>query len=293
MNLRNNLEFALFAAFSKFFSTFGIDRAKYFAPVLASFFFYCIPLRKGVVRSNLKTAFPGLTRKELERLAYKNYKSFAATVIEIMCIPSLSEEKLQQKIRCNRIDLINQKFREHNSVILLTGHFGNWELGAMVVGVQAEFPLSVLVKTQRNKTFSNWMNKARQKFGNSTIVLKKGYGVREIFKVLKSGGGVGIVGDQRGKRESIRVKFFGKETPLYSGSAAIALKTKAPTFILLAARQPDYNYKFFTEELSFENLPDEKEEAVRELTQRYINIVEDYIKAYPDQWLWMHNIWKF
>jgi KDO2-lipid IV(A) lauroyltransferase len=293
MDLKNKLEFALFQSFSKFFSLFGIDRAKYFASLLAFIFFYLIPLRKGVVLNNLKTAFPDLDKRQIKKLAYKNYKSFAIVVIEIMCIPSLSEEKLQEKIKCDDIDIINEKYKEKNSIILLTGHFGNWELGAMVVGLLADFHLSVLVKTQRNRIFSKWMNKAREKFGNSTIVLKKGYGAREIFKSLKSGGGVGIVGDQRGKRESIRVKFFGKDTPLFSGSAAIALKTRVPTFVLLAARQSDYNYKFFAEELNFDNLPEDKEEAVRELTQRYISVIERYTRQYPEQWLWMHNIWKF
>ena len=131
----------------------------------------------------------------------------------------------------------------------------------------------------------------RMKWNNKIISL--GISIRNIYKELKNKNLVAMVADQRGPSEGLRVKFFGIDTAMYSGPAILAIKTGAPLIYGLTIRQPDFSYKVVLEEISLNNLPDDEEEKVREISQRLASFLEKYIKLYPEQWLWMHKIWKY
>ena len=138
---------------------------------------------------------------------------------------------------------------------------------------------------------ANWLNKLREKFDNYEIPL--GTSVRELYKAIKSKKAIGIVGDQRGKRDGIIVNFFGRKTATFPGTAAIALKLRCPVMVLLCARKKDGQYVGMVQELNFDDLQDSSEPNVIEFNQRYMNILEEAIRKYPEQWFWMHNIWKY
>ena len=291
MGFKNKVEYLIFIGFSRLIGVFGMESAKYFAKFFAFLFFYVIPVRKKVVISNLRKAFPGYPEDKIKKIAFDNYFNFAVTVVEIMCIPSLSKEELQSKFVCKDLNLIKEKYEQGNGLIFLTGHFGNWELGAIWIGSVLNIPIHVLVKKQRNKVFTKWMNRARERFGNKVIYL--GLSVRELYQTIKSGGAVGIVGDQRGKRESIRISFFNQKTAAYSGAAAIALKTRVPVILAMGVRRPDFKYELMIKELAYNDLPDDKNEQIIYFTQKYFSAIQEFVEKYPDQWLWMHKIWKF
>ncbi|MCP5062601.1 MAG: lysophospholipid acyltransferase family protein, partial [Ignavibacteriae bacterium] len=117
--------------------------------------------------------------------------------------------------------------------------------------------------------------------------------VKEIFKALKNNEVVGVVGDQRGPRKGIKVKYFSKDTYTFSGTAAIALKTKSPVLVMLIVRNSIGNYETKIEEIQLEELVGSKEEQIVQFNQKYMSILEKYVKQYPEQWFWMHNIWKY
>ena len=101
------------------------------------------------------------------------------------------------------------------------------------------------------------------------------------------------MGDQRGRRDGVRVNFFGKETFTFHGTAAIALKTNCPVLVMLCARQEDGTYKSEIEEIDYSEIDGTKEEQTQKFNQLYMSILEKTIKKYPDQWFWMHNVWKY
>jgi len=102
-----------------------------------------------------------------------------------------------------------------------------------------------------------------------------------------------MVADQRGPREGVKVKFFNKDVSVYTGPAALALKTKAPILYGISVRQKDYKYKTELVEISKDNLPDDDEEKIIELSQRHTAYLEKVIRENPEQWLWMHDRWKY
>ncbi len=289
---KNKFEFTIFKFIVKIVQAIGLEKIRVFAKIIAFIFFYILRIRRDVVFKNLKIAFPYFDRKKLKEIAFKNYYSFALTFLEAMFIPKLTREELHELVSLINIESLLNAHKKENGVFLLTAHFGNWELGAASVGSQINFPITVLAKPQRNTYVSEWMDNMRRSFGNTVSLL--GTNVREIYKAISNNGIVGVVGDQRGPKEGgIRVNLFGQSTSTYPGTAAIALKLKAALIICLMCRRPDYKYNCIFEEIPLPENYSTIEEGIKEINQKYMEILEKYINLYPEQWFWMHNIWKY
>lgn len=258
--------------------------------MIAFFFYYILPIRKDVVFDNLKHAFPDFSEDRIKEIAYGSYKSFCLTLAEILYMPWLDEDQLKQIMICEKRDLIVKRFDEGNGVILLSAHLGNWEYLATSVAAQINKKFYVVVKPQRNSFVNNWMNKYRTKWTNEVVPL--GVSIRNVFSVLLNKGIVAMVADQRGPEESIKLKFFGRLTSVYTGPAVLSLKTNSPIIYGIAERQKDLNYKVELIEVDRNNLPENSDEKIKVLTERMLKILEDIIRQYPEQWLWMHKRWK-
>jgi KDO2-lipid IV(A) lauroyltransferase len=289
--MQNFLEYILFLLLSYFFRFCGLGLSRKFSLPMAYLFFYVIPIRKEVVFSNLQKAFPELKTQQIKKIAFSCYKNFLISLIEIMNMPGMSKKEIINFLQINNAGLINKKYDEKKGVILLSGHFGNWEYIAASVGARVNIPFYVVVKSQRNPYVNKWMNNVRTKWGNKIVPL--GASIRQVYKELKNKNLVAMVADQRGPVEGIRVKFFGVDTAVYSGPAMLAVKTGAPIIFGLTIRQPDYSYKVTLEEIELNNLPEDNEEKILEISQRLASYLEKYVIKYPEQWFWMHKIWKY
>ena len=289
---KNKIEFAGWIFFTKVVHIIGVKRIPILAKILAKIFFYIIPIRKNTVISNLNKAFPEKSKSKIKKIAYNNFVSMGITFMEIMALQQMDEEQVISLSDINNIELAQSKVNTGKGSILLTAHLGNWELGALTMGLVLEKRINVLVKKQRNKLVADWMSEIRERFNNKEIPL--GASVRELYKTLISGGVVGIVGDQRGKKEDgIVVQFFNQPTVTFQGFAALAIKNRVPIVVVLNIRKSSGKYVFDIEEIDYENLPESLPDQIVELNQRYMTILENKIREAPEQWLWMHNIWKY
>jgi len=288
--VKNILEYILFLFLSFVCQIIGLRLSRKFSSLISFFFFYILPIRKDVVLDNLKHAYPDLSSKEIKDIAYGSYKNFAITLVEILYLPRITKEQIKKAFDFTNFDLIEKKELEKNGVILLTAHFGNWEYGAISVGVHLNKKFSVVVKSQRNPYVNDWMNKARTRWNNEVVPL--GVSIRNVYSVLLNKGIIGIVADQRGPEESIKLEFFGRKTSVYTGPAILSLKMNSPLIYGVSVRQPDYSYKMDFVEISRENLPDEYDEKIRVISERMLKQLEESIREHPEQWLWMHKRWK-
>lgn len=289
-DVKNTIEYILFLFLSYFCRFLGLKLSRKFASVISIFFFYLLPIRKDVVFDNLKHAFPELSSDQINKLAYGTYKNFSVTFVEILYLPWTSDAQIINVVNFTNLDLIEKREKEKNGVILLSGHFGNWEYCAISVGAQLNKKLSVIVKPQRNHLVNDWMNKARTRWTNEVVPL--GASIRNVYAVLIKKGIVAMVADQRGPEESIKLEFFGRKTSVYTGPAVLSLKMNVPIVYGITIRQPDFSYQCEVVEISRENLPDNYDEKVKVLTERMLKYLEDVIKKYPEQWFWMHKRWK-
>lgn len=289
--MKNKLEYIAFIAVAKTVQLLGYKRLHIPAKIISFIFYNLLKIRRDVVFKNLRIAFPNKPDNELKLIAKKSYYHFSRLILEIMCIPKMSSEELQPLVQCSEVPELSKVYDKGKGLIFLTAHFGNWEYGAISVPLQMGTVMYPIVKPQRNPYVTDWLKKMRETHGNKVISL--GMSIREIYKVLKDGKLLGVVGDQRGPKEGMRVKLFGRDTAIYSGTAELVLKLKVPIFVLFAARIEGSKFTAFTEQIEIDNLPEGYENQVKEINQRYMNLLEKYVKLYPEQWFWMHNIWKY
>ena len=289
--MKNRLEYIIFILFSRFFSLIGLKLSRKFSSFIAFVFYNFIPIRKKVVISNLQNAFPEKKYSEIESLAYKTYKSFAITLVEIMYLPYMSKQQLVDAVHCANPELIIEKYKQGKGVILLSSHFGNWEFIAISVAMQIAIPFSVIVKPLRNPYVFEWMNRFRTKFNNEIVPL--GISIRKTYQTLKEKKIVAMVADQRGPREGERVDFFGREVSVYTGPAALAVKTGAPIIYGIPIRQKDYKYQTVLVEIPTNDLNEKDVDIINVISQRHTAYLEKIVREYPEQWLWMHNRWKY
>ena len=288
--MKNTLEYILFISLSLFSRVIGLKLSRKFANVLAFIFFYLIRIRKEVVLENLRFAFPDYDKEKIKNIAYQNFKSTCITLVEILSLPWIKKEKVDSILSFDDPNLLISKFKEGNGLIVLSGHFGNWEyiatLGACILNVK----FNVVVKPQRNPYVDRWMNNYRTKWDNEVIPL--GPSIRNVYSVLLNKGILAMVADQRGPEDSIKLEFFGRKTSVFTGPAILSLKSNAPLIFGITIRQKDFSYKAYLNEISRDNLPEDYNGKVKVLSERILRHLEDFIRQYPEQWLWMHKRWK-
>ena len=288
--MKDRIEYLLFISLSLLLRIMGFNLSRKFAYLLALIFYYIIPIRKKTVFENLDIAFPEKSFEEKKKIAFSSYHSFCISMVEILILPYLSEQKVKSLIDLFNSEILTKKYKEGNGVIVLSAHFGNWEYIAASVSLQIDIPFNIVVKNQRNGFVNDWMNRARTKWMNKVIPL--GVSIRSAYSILKSGQILAIVADQRGPEDGLKLDFFGKRTSVFTGPAVLSLKTGAPILFGIPIRKPDYSYFAEVVEIDQSNLPEDFDEKVKVISERMIKYLEEIIRKYPEQWLWMHKRWK-
>ncbi len=288
---KNKLEFFLFKIALGLFNALGLNITRRFASIIGVIIYYLIPIRKRTTIENLQKAFPDKSVREIKKIALENYRSITITFFELMCVPSISHEEMKRQVEFVNFDLLMKKLNEGKGLIIFTGHFGNWEFIMTSLAVTINYPINIMVKPQRNSLITEWLKSTRQHFGAK--VIESGVSVKGILKALINKEIVGIAGDQRGHFDNPRFDFLNQPTALYTGAAAIALRTKSNVLLTANVRQKGGKYKCYMEELDFNDLPDNDEAKLKVLTQRYISFIGKYVRQNPEQYFWMHKIWKY
>ncbi len=289
--MQNIIEYIFFVLFSYVLRITGLKNARRLSSILAFLFFYIIPIRKETVIENLSFAFPSYSNREINKIAFKCYKSFSVTLVELLSIPWLSRSQMKNMIDCSNADLIVERFKENKGIILLSAHYANWEYIALSVSLQIGIPFHVVVKPQRNPYVTRWLERARTKWINK--IIPSGVSIRQVYKELLEKNIVAMVADQRGPKEGIQLEFMGRPAYFFSGPALLSIKTGAPLLYGIPVRQKDYSYKAEIVEVNKDNLPENEDEKVVELTRRHKEYMEKCIREHPEQWFWMHKRWKY
>jgi len=288
---KNKVEFFLFRTAQKIFGSIGLNITRRIAVLAGTLFFYLVPIRKRTTIENISKAFPDKSVREIKNLARKNYQNVAVTFLELMCLPSLTKEQMKEQVEFDKPELLDKLIDEPSGLIIFNGHFGNWEFLMSGIAVNIKKHLNVLMRPQRNSYLNEWLKEARAHFG--TRVIEAGVSVKDLYKALVNKEAVGIAGDQRGHFDNPRFNFFNRPTALYTGTASIALRTKSNILLTMLVRQKNFKFKCCLEQLSFENLSENEESKINEITQRYISFIEKYVRLYPEQYFWMHKLWKY
>lgn len=290
MKITHIIEYVLFQTVGTVLRLLSLRTVQRLGATMGEKVFSLGKFRASVTLQNLRHAYPEKSNDELDRLARSTYRSFGTAFFEFMWFPRLKRSAIQRLVHLENVDIVRAAKKRGKGVILLTAHFGNWELLATATSLAADFPIHIIVQPQANPLVDREVNRWRTLFGNSVVPMEES--VREILRTLHQGGAVGIVADQSAPMENISVNFFGRLVPTHTGPGVFALKTGAALLIGFSVRQPDGTYLARYEEITTTDLGGYSEESVAELTRRHVLRTEQVIRKYPNQWMWMHKRWK-
>jgi len=259
------------------------------AHLLGDFVYYILKTRRPLVIGNLARTFPAKSSAEINALAVQVYRNQAENIIEMLRLPMIkTAEDASKLIDIDAADLLAKTVDQKKGGVLVSAHFGNWELFGFCFGLLA-VPLTVVVKPLKNSMIDHQINAWRTMHGNRIVYDRQA--LREGLRTLKNGGIVVLLADQSDPGGSFITEFLGRPTAVFTGPAWLALRAGVPLFVGLCLRTKDGRYKFETEEIESGDLGTTRADA-EELTRRYTKVLERSIYSFPEEWFWLHNRWK-
>ena len=288
--MRDRLEYLLYSIIGSLVRLMPWEMVNRVGKSVGAFAYDFIPIRKKLTLENLRQAFPQKSVDEIDAIARGTYRNVVIVLLEMFWFPRLTETKLREIVSLPDTSIMEARLKEGKGLIMLGGHFGNWELNALSVGLLGGHPLTIIVQEQRNKYVDAFMNKNRVLFGNKIVVMKKS--PREILAALQRNEVVAILADQSGPQEGLFVKYFGRLASTHRGPAVFSVRTGAPIVMSFIVRKEDGRYEIVFEEVDTHSLSGSEDDRITELTERHVAMLEKYATLYPDHWLWLHKRWK-
>ncbi|MDO8536453.1 MAG: ELM1/GtrOC1 family putative glycosyltransferase [Candidatus Omnitrophota bacterium] len=245
--------------------------------------------RRLIAYANLKAAFAKEKGpEELRSITKDVYVNLVQTFSEIASLTKVSKDYVNRFVEVVNMERIENAGKSDRGTMLLTAHFGDWELSSLVSALKG-FPITVLAREQKMKRLNELLNRLRESKGCK--VVRKGMSTKNILRELYRKNMVGILSDQDAGKKGTFVNFFGRPTSAHLGPFEIAKHTNSvilPNFIV---RTGGPFHKLYLEEYIDVGRSEGREGLVDGL-QRYMSLLEKYIRKYPAQWLWLHKRWK-
>lgn len=247
-----------------------------------------------VALANLEAAYgDAMPDKERRRLVGRIFSHFGMVGADCLLMPRMRPRDLERLVEYEGVEHIRKAFLKGKGVFVFSGHFGNWEMVALMQGWLG-YPMAMVTRPLDNPLLERLLLEGRGASGND--VIHKRNAVKPILKAIRNGWCVAIVIDQdtRGT-ESVFADFFGRKAATTPALALLALKTGAPIVPVFGVPLPDGRYRIsYLPEVPVKDLAGTlpRGEAVAAITAVCTRIIEEQVRAHPECWLWMHRRWK-
>jgi KDO2-lipid IV(A) lauroyltransferase len=247
-------------------------------------------LRRAGTR-NLEMAFPQMNEAERERTLRACFASLGRLLGEFSHFSRATPESFSGIVECEGLHHLEAAEARGRGTILFTGHLGAWELTSLALsafGHRVDF----LARRIDNPLIEELVERTRTRFGNRSI--DKRAAARPMLRTLGAGGTLGILVDLNTQpHEGVFVDFFGIPASTTSSLATLALRTDAAVLPIFAPWDEERKRFILRIEppVSITQTGD-AEEDVRALTARITEVIEKYVRLYPEQWLWIHKRWN-
>jgi KDO2-lipid IV(A) lauroyltransferase len=244
---------------------------------------------RNIAKDNLRRSFPDWTEAQVDRTARGVWVHFGGVMFDLVRILARGPAIVDALVTIEGREHAERAHRSPHGVVLITGHFGNWETHG-IVHAKHFGSIGVIARPLDNPRLNAAMTALRESAGNE--VIEKEHAMIRSMRRLKAAQGVAFVVDQNvQEKEGIFVNFFGREACTTPFAARLALKTGAMVLPCRAVMTGDLRYRVIYDPPIDPSTFGTGDEAVRSLTQAMMNTTEGWIRANPDQWLWMHRRW--
>ena len=289
--MRQRFEFGLVWLLVKTLGLFPRGAVRKVGAVMGWVAYAATPRLRRVGLRNLALAFPEKPEAERESILRGMYRQLGWQLAEFCQMPAYTLQRASQFIRYEGLEHYLAAKQRGQGVLVLTGHLGAWEMSSFYHSL-AGYPMGMVIRKLDNPWVNRLVNDIRTQHGNR--VLPKDDFARGLIAAMRAGETVGVLMDTNmTPPQGVFVDFFGHAACTASGVARVALRTGAavlPGFLVWEPAEKRYVLHFLPE-LQLVDTGDAERDA-RTNTQMFTTALEDVIRRYPEQWLWVHRRWK-
>ena len=282
----------------------------YYLARFAIFFFYILPSNVGlfiagkigllaylilkkyrdITLENLRRALGSeRTEKELKVIARNVFENLGKNAFELVRAPRINAKNIDKLVDFENSHILDEAFAKGKGVLIITAHFGNWELMAATLRIKG-YPGVTVGRRIYFYKYDEYLNYLRRT--QDVNVIYRDESPRKILKVLRENRIVGIVADQDvDSVEGVFVNFFGMKAYTPAGPAALAKVSGAALVPVFIIRKNGRHTLMIEKPITLDDTGDKEKDIVTN-TQKWSMVVESYIRRYPEQWVWMHRRWK-
>lgn len=290
-NLQNKTELIAVKSLLGGIGLMPLAKSMKFGKSIGRFFVKRFPKLLRTAKRNLEIAYPEMAPEERDRIALGTFESLGRHLGFVSHFKKFKHEDVRDLVELVGRDNFDNAISTGRGVVFFTGHFGSWEVFNLIPPAFG-FDINILVRRLDNPLVEAFVDQMRTRFGS--VTLDKTRAARQMFRLLDDGKLLGILADLNvQEKEGTFVDFFGVPASTTTSIAKLAIKTNAivmPAFAVWEEEKQKY-VVYLDPPLDYAE-GDNSPEAVRDLTQRITNVVESYVRKYPEQWLWVHKRWN-
>jgi KDO2-lipid IV(A) lauroyltransferase len=287
--LEDRLEYAGVILFVKAARLLGAGGARWLGGTLGRVTFDVLRFRRGITLSNLREHLgrPASDR-EIDGLGRQVYMNFGMGLAEFARLPEADSECIADSMYLEGREHLDEALRCGKGGILVTGHFGSWELMGCVL-VRLGYPISFVVGVQRNPLVQVLMNDLRKSCGIGII---EPTSLLAMTHALRENRFIAMLSDQDAGRRGIFVEFLGQMASTPQGAGRLAVMTGAPVIPGFIVREDGARQRIVITPPIYADQRSRKDQAAAQVTRAYTQVIEAYVRAHPNHWLWAHRRWK-
>lgn len=242
--------------------------------------------------ANLRRSFPEMSERRREYLAERSHQDLVKLAVEVLFTTRLIRIDTWAKYveLDNFREVVGLLLRRDQGLIMLTGHYGNWEILGYLLATLG-FHTTSIARPLDNPYVNQWLLGVRERQGQR-IIAKAG-ATNEVIDVLARNGTVCFIADQNAGTKGLFVDFFGRKASTYKSIGLIAMQYEVPVVIGYARRDRQrFHFKVGVQDIIYPPAWKAQDDPLRYITQRYTKALEDVVRGEPGQYLWVHRRWK-
>jgi len=230
----------------------------------------------------------GADEKTIKCLSKDVYKNFAKYLVEFFRFSALDADFIKSRVKVEGLHNVEKGRGRGKGTIILSAHIGNWEFGGLALA-SLGYPLSAVVLSHQDKKINDFFTSQRRIANMRPIEI--GASLRSCFKVLRNNDLLALLGDRDFSGRGMTMNFFGKKAIIPKGPASLSQRLDAAVVPCFMIREKDDSFRLIFEDPIFPDLDEAEDVAIPALTQRYLAVIESYVRRYPDQWYIFKDFW--
>jgi len=291
-DFRDRAVYVIFRLAAVILHTFSIEAHVKAANTLGGLMYRFDRKHRDRAMANLKRAFPDKSTEELQTVARRSMVGLVMFFNEVMFTTRLIRiDTWTRYVEMNDFqEVLALLLKRNQGVIMLTGHYGNFEILGYLLATLG-FPTASVARPLDNKYISDWIFGVREKMGQRMII-KKG-ATEEVTEELERKGVVGFVADQNAGTKGIFVDFFGRKASTFKSIGLVAMHYEVPVVVGYARRVKDqFKFQVGAQDIIWPADWKSQDDPLRYITQRYTSAIEAFVREDPGQYWWVHRRWK-